>query len=573
VKICKYFLIGIGFIFLPGCANFNSVTKKKTLSDSIETVFIDAKQRVVYTNNREDDSGAYTLPVFCAEPSPDALSVLAASGGVDVTTKSGLNAAAQGALSEAGGSIGLRTQSIQLMRDAMYRICEGYANSALDEANFETLHRRFQQSMVTILAVEQLTGAVRPPALILAAGAGTDSESILTTSANAQKLQNEWKDRQKEVNEAKENATKNDTKIATLKETISKKESAAAPQDASAEKAELATAEKNKSDLDKAVSDTTVAEATAKENYEAADDLRQQAILNGSSSSAGGALLASPAQQITAEAATQVASAVKEIVKDYNDLTFIKEVCTTMLTSFVDAKNNDARQHLMTPLYHMIDSNGERVTHSFLSLCTEEIGDRISQEAKRVVEKRTLVNTEQEKIEKKQIELSALESRLDTRQKTYNQTSAALEKAINDGKQLRNDKAQLEATYQEQQNNFRQLQTSYEKLKLDFNSIRDSSGVLSTQIKEEAARTQKVVALAENTVGSQKARRALCENEQSRLAIINEPVTRQECEKRLASQAGELGPDLQSKIIDDLGEISKALDQLDFSSVDEIDQQ
>jgi hypothetical protein len=45
----------------------------------------------------------------------------------------------------------------------MYRICEGVLNGELSEDDFLDLHRRYQRIMVTLVAIEQLTGAVRPP--------------------------------------------------------------------------------------------------------------------------------------------------------------------------------------------------------------------------------------------------------------------------------------------------------------------------------------------------------------------------------------------------------------------------
>jgi len=43
------------------------------------------------------------------------------------------------ALAEQSGSISLRTQSIQLMRDAMYRACEAYLSGGISEGEFYSL--------------------------------------------------------------------------------------------------------------------------------------------------------------------------------------------------------------------------------------------------------------------------------------------------------------------------------------------------------------------------------------------------------------------------------------------------
>ena len=139
-----------------------------------QAFFIDAKQRAVFQRGG----------IICAEPSPDALSALAASQGLSVATPAGTTVGQSFSIAEAAGAIGLRTQSIQLMRDHMYRICEGYSSGAISGLAFQLLHRRFQTTMVGILAIEQLTGAVRPPAIVLGGSAGIgDAQAITALTA------------------------------------------------------------------------------------------------------------------------------------------------------------------------------------------------------------------------------------------------------------------------------------------------------------------------------------------------------------------------------------------------------
>lgn len=140
---------------LGGCANFNAVKHDFSTAGSA-AVSIDAKQRAIYSVHV--DNGHGRRDVVCAEPSPDALSALAASLGLDAAgaVKSlGLAFSTQ----EGAASIGLRTQTIQTLRDAMYRLCEGYAGGALDDVGFVRLQRRYQGVMLGLLAIEQLTGA------------------------------------------------------------------------------------------------------------------------------------------------------------------------------------------------------------------------------------------------------------------------------------------------------------------------------------------------------------------------------------------------------------------------------
>jgi len=137
----------------------------------VQTLSIDAKQRVVLFTKIPDphpNSGAPgttttttsttgedgkthqevvtvkggLISVTCAEPSPDALSALSASigGGISDPKVAANFALAQ---SESAASIGLRTQSIQLLRDGMYRLCEGYAAGAISADDFNRDQRRY----------------------------------------------------------------------------------------------------------------------------------------------------------------------------------------------------------------------------------------------------------------------------------------------------------------------------------------------------------------------------------------------------------------------------------------------
>ncbi len=148
----------LGASALVGCANFNAVKKDFVLTEGA-SVSIDAKQRAIFSVKQPGGTdGSPPRNVVCAEPSPDALSALAANLGVDLTVAAKSLGVAYGT-QEGAASIGLRTQTIQTLRDAMYRLCEGYAGGALDDVGFVRLQRRYQAVMLGLLAIEQLTGA------------------------------------------------------------------------------------------------------------------------------------------------------------------------------------------------------------------------------------------------------------------------------------------------------------------------------------------------------------------------------------------------------------------------------
>lgn len=152
-------LPAVGCILLAsGCGNLNAINKGFDPSSG-ESIAIDAKQRVVYSFATVDAEGKTRSHVLCAEPSPDALTALSTATGVSAETVKAAFSASLSA-SESAASIGLRTQTIQLLRDAMYRLCEGLASGGLDKYSFEKLQRTYQNNMLGLLAIEQLTGTV-----------------------------------------------------------------------------------------------------------------------------------------------------------------------------------------------------------------------------------------------------------------------------------------------------------------------------------------------------------------------------------------------------------------------------
>ena len=115
----------------------------------------------------------------CAEPSPDAMSAMAmeaaAKGGVPSKVQVELSAALQ----QSAAFVGLRTSSIQLLRDFGYRLCEAYLSGAISPGQYDLLMRRFQKNVVALLAIEQLTGAVKaPPVTLTTQGRAETAQSL-----------------------------------------------------------------------------------------------------------------------------------------------------------------------------------------------------------------------------------------------------------------------------------------------------------------------------------------------------------------------------------------------------------
>lgn len=147
-----------------GCANLNSVYREFDV-DSGKSVMVDIKQRAVIASKHTDGNKSKT--VICAEPSPDALSAYAAELAAEGKLPEGTAVQLAAAFQESSSYVGLRTQSIQLLRDALYRLCEGYMSGALEKSQYDILMRRYQKYMVALLGIEQLTGTVRAPAITI----------------------------------------------------------------------------------------------------------------------------------------------------------------------------------------------------------------------------------------------------------------------------------------------------------------------------------------------------------------------------------------------------------------------
>ena len=168
------------------CANFTSISRTKHTFGKGQVHFTDAKQRAIimqrFAEYPEDDKEhPYWIYRYCSEPAPDVFSVLATSvaaelSGTKTAEQKQLAAKMAIAMAESGATIE-RTQTINLLRLSMYSTCERYLNGALTQNEFVIQAARDQRAMVAILAIEQLTGTVRPPSTILNANASGFSSS------------------------------------------------------------------------------------------------------------------------------------------------------------------------------------------------------------------------------------------------------------------------------------------------------------------------------------------------------------------------------------------------------------
>lgn len=225
-------------VVLAGCANLDSIYR--TIDVNGMAVTVDAKQRAIFS------AEVPKKVVVCAEPSPDALSAYGASLSGTFSKSSTEQAQLATALAEQSASIGLRTQSIQLLRDAMYRACEGYLGGGITEAEFYLLQRRFQNLTLGLLAIEQLTGAVKAEqvALSTSGGAATGDNTEVETAALT-KARTDQNAAQDAYDAANLQLGKDATALATAKKNVAdlKKALAAKPNPTQDEKDAVTAAE------------------------------------------------------------------------------------------------------------------------------------------------------------------------------------------------------------------------------------------------------------------------------------------------------------------------------------------
>jgi hypothetical protein len=181
---------------LAACsANQHSIFRHQLVrGDQPAITVVDAKQRVILSSPHVIHTAPYyrTLPSgalelvppsseeirrVCTEPSPDVFAVVAqalstgASWGKSVDPKA-IEAALTAAFSSSEqGSTIPRTQTVNMLRELMFRTCERHINGGIGSLELPLQAIRDQRLMVSILAIEQLTGAIAPRPVVIGASA------------------------------------------------------------------------------------------------------------------------------------------------------------------------------------------------------------------------------------------------------------------------------------------------------------------------------------------------------------------------------------------------------------------
>lgn len=178
-------------IALTGCsANHHSIYRHHQIEDGPSITMVDAKQRAILAakpkllpNEQNKSIPIEDVTRFCAEPSPDVFAVIAQalSGGASFgrsgdpkTIQAALNAAFSS--SEQGSTIP-RTQTTNTLREVMYRTCERYLSGGISGVELSIQAVRDQRLIVSILAIEGLTGAVTARPVVIGSSASGSSGS------------------------------------------------------------------------------------------------------------------------------------------------------------------------------------------------------------------------------------------------------------------------------------------------------------------------------------------------------------------------------------------------------------
>lgn len=228
VKLKKITLLIAASLSIVGCANQNSIYRTFDIAKG-ESPMVDIRQRAVLvapnkaTTEKFDKDNKLTEKIssergmfVCAEPSPDAMASLA----YELAAKGGVPEKASGelafAMHDSAAFTGIRTQSIQLLRDFGYRLCESHLSGAITSAQYDLLMRRFQKNTVALLAVEQLTGTVKlSPIVLTSSGKAEATKSLAEQRVEREKLDDRISDLDKQKDALKKK--RDDAKAADAK--------------------------------------------------------------------------------------------------------------------------------------------------------------------------------------------------------------------------------------------------------------------------------------------------------------------------------------------------------------------
>lgn len=317
-----------------GCARMNSIHRTDHIGRKGNLILTtDAKQRSTFVmpvdyrrvatavGTQEKARAIYRI---CAQPPPDVFSAIASTQGLKAAfgqdkARSDASAEWQQVINENAATIGY-TQTVNVLRDMMYRNCERYMSGAVDEAEFIVQAARDQRAIVHVLAIEQLTGAARTQSAALVSAAKAASTGVTGDAVIA-------------LDRARGETTKARASANTAKADAEKLEPAGPcvyGKDAYADSGKTADEIKAKQEAcDKAKGASDAADQAAAHYAAIKDAIERQTMM---SSSADGTL--KHIADKTESSAQFTASAVESIVRMNNEFDEIQMTCVTLFRNY-----------------------------------------------------------------------------------------------------------------------------------------------------------------------------------------------------------------------------------------------
>jgi len=349
-----------------GCgANRHAIYRYQSLDGSKSNVVVtDAKQRYLLVSPKKVkvNGQEVSIPAFCSEPSPDVFSVVAQAVSASGTfgqrpdpkaIEAGLSAAFSSA--EQGSTIP-RTQTINLLKELMFRTCERYLNGAYDDLEVKIQAARDQRLIVSILAIESLTGAVTPKPVVI--GASAEASGGASAGEAVVRLDNAYKDlqskssaqqsRQNEYNEI----TTDKKHCEQIADAVAKKEEDKLPQELKDKKAKCETATAALSSAKKAASEASAYYTTLKEVATSGGIPVSTAATLMDPKSAGGL------DRAHSESIAVVTDAVKQIVSWNMGQDEVLFFCLKLMGNNIDQRTREAafQNNAITECFKYINS-------------------------------------------------------------------------------------------------------------------------------------------------------------------------------------------------------------------------
>jgi hypothetical protein len=361
-------------IALSACgANFNSIGRRTTLpSNQQAAIHLDAQQRVVMVGRNG---------VYCAEPSPDAMAAYAQAAAL------GVSIVGKGAGSGAGSSqsdisdIGLRTQSITLMRDALYRLCEAGANGQLTDISQTQLMARSQDLTAVVVAVEQLTGAVAAnQSLLTGTSNASSSASLISDAAQLDAARKNLTKKNEELTAAITARDTQQTVVTNQTATVAAAQGRVDSPPAGADPVALQkTLQDEKTALQREQGKLDVAISKVIDAQKAVDDAQQvvntieaknsAALTSATASTTGSGQFSTPVQRVQLDKASseKIAASVEGMVTAVLNKDYTAADCMFLLTN-------------ITKLGNVINPTQERLLNNTLDQCGNLLNAKINNE-------------------------------------------------------------------------------------------------------------------------------------------------------------------------------------------------